>query len=241
MRSALVAAMELNGDQSAEQGIAMWEGNASMQQLSNRTHAEDNVIRQALYEPKALQGDRLLDWRSWITQNPASGTLWASMLHISEQQLRHDADNMIYTDGSYETDTYRAGAGVYTLRDGIWDATTICPSKPGPVNTNNRAELIALLLYALQKWQDCGNIEIATDSQSSMQSINKQLRDPGDHEYHVHKHLLNAIADTILETAEMGRHTSLWKVKTQELRVTTEQTHWLKRRPIAGRLICLTS
>ena len=53
---------------------------------------------------------------------------------------------MIYTDGSYETDTHRAGAGVFTLKDGGWDGTTVCPSKPGPVNTINRAELMVELV-----------------------------------------------------------------------------------------------
>lgn len=138
-------------------GLQYWEGNAIMQQLSNRTLAEDNVIRQGLYEPRHFRETDFRLGRSWVTQILASGISWASTLHIPEQQLRHDADNMIYTDGSYETDTHRAG--VYTLWDGDWDGTTICPSKPEPVNTINRAELIALL-YALRKWKGVTTLKL---------------------------------------------------------------------------------
>ena len=46
-----------------------------------------------------------------------------------------------------------------------------------------------------------------------MQGINAQLRDPDDHKYHVHKHMLKSIADIILDRAELGRHTSIMKVK----------------------------
>ena len=117
--------------------------------VGNRTLAEDNMIRQGPYEPRHFK-----ETDFWITQIPASSTSWASTLHIPEQKLRHDADKMIYTDGTYETGTQRAGAGVYTLREADWYATSICPSKPRPVNTINEAELIALL-YALRKWKDC--------------------------------------------------------------------------------------
>ena len=43
--------------------------------------------------------------------------------------------------------------------------------------------------------------------------INVQLRDPDDHKYHVHQHMLQSIADIKLERAELGRHTSILKVK----------------------------
>ena len=69
------------------------------------------------------------------------------------------------------------------------------------------------MLYALRHWQGNTDLTIATDSQSPMQAINAQLRDPNDHKYHVHKHMLKAIANSILDMAELGRHTSILKVK----------------------------
>ena len=54
---------------------------------------------------------------------------------------------------------------------------------------------------------------IVTDSQSSMQAVNAQLRNPNDHKYHVLKYMLQAIADIILDRAELGRHTSILKVR----------------------------
>ena len=119
---------------------------------------------------------------------------------------------MIYTNGSYKKDNHRAGAGVYSSKDEADVRIKIRPSKPGPINTINRAELAALL-YALRRWQDSTDMTIVTDSQSSMQGINAQLRDPNDHKYHVHKHMLKANADMILDRAELGRHTSILKVK----------------------------
>ena len=119
---------------------------------------------------------------------------------------------MIYTDGSYKIDTHRARAGVYSCRDEADVHVTIRSSKPGPINTINRAELAALL-YCLTHWQDNTEVTIVTDSQSSMQSRNAHLTDPDDHKYHVHQHMLQSIADIILKRAKLGRHTSSLKVK----------------------------
>ena len=46
-----------------------------------------------------------------------------------------------------------------------------------------------------------------------MQAINAQLRDLNDHKYHVHKYLLQKIAEIMFDRAELRTHTSIVKVR----------------------------
>ena len=204
MRASLLKAMESSGDRIDSSII---HGRQHMQQWRVRALARHSAVQEGLYEPKQFGDKAYLTGRLWISQTSRD-----SAFHIPQQQLRYQAGSMIYTDGSYKKDTHRAGAGVYSCRDETDVRITIRPSKPGPINTINRAELAALL-YALRRWQDSTDMTIVTDSQSSMQAINAQLRDPNDHKCHVHKHMLQAIADIILDRAELGRHTSIVKVR----------------------------
>ena len=184
MKASLLRAMESSGDKIDSDII---HSRQHMQQWGARTLAKDNAVQEGLYEPKQFRDKDYLAGRCWNLQ-----TSWDSGFHVPRQQLQHHAGTMIYTDGSYKKDTHRAGAGVYSCRGETDVRITIRPSKPGPINTINRAELTALL-YALRHWQDNIDVTIVTDSQSSMQGKNAQLRDPDDHKYHVHKHLLKSM------------------------------------------------
>ena len=86
------------------------------------------------------------------------------------------------------------------------------PSKPGPVHTINRAELIAILL-ALDQWRQQEDLVIATDSACAMQAIREHLQDAEAHRYHKHKRLFQAISNKILPHARDSQHTSWVKVK----------------------------
>ena len=204
MRASLLRAMEHGGDKIDS---SILHDGAHMQQWGARALAKSDAAQEGLYEPKQFRDKDYLAGRSWSLQ-----TTQDSGFEVPQQQLRHHAGSMVYTDGNYKTDTHKAGARVFSNRDGAAVHVTIRPSKPGPINTINRAELTAML-YALRRWQDNTDMTIVTDSQSSMQSINAQLRDPNNHKYHVHKYMLKAIADIILDRAELGKHTSILKVK----------------------------
>lgn len=116
MKSALMSAMRLNGDSHADESMVTWEDNEMMQKLMDKTLAEHSVVRQGLYEPKHFHETDFRARRTWNTQTAAPGTAWESDLHIPEQLLKHDADKIIYTNRSCETDTHKAGAAVYTCR-----------------------------------------------------------------------------------------------------------------------------
>ena len=203
MRSALQGALRLSGDTHATTTI---HDRRYMQQWGARILADDNVVREGLYEPRHFSDTDFQDGRSWN-----EWASWKSKMDIPKQQLRHHANTIIYTDGNYKKDTHRAGAGVYSQKDGVVEIT-IRPSRPEPINTINRADFAALL-HALRRWQDCDELKVVIDSQISMQSINAEIRDPNDHKYHVHKNLLKEISDIILERAELGKHSSILKVK----------------------------
>ena len=119
---------------------------------------------------------------------------------------------MVYTDGSHQKETNLTGSGVYGWKDGSEVHKKIKPSKPGPVHTINRAELIAIL-FALEHWCEQEDLVIATDSACAMQTIKEHLQNPEAHRYHKHKRLFQAISKKILLRARDSQHTSLVKVK----------------------------
>ena len=110
------------------------DGRQHMQQWGARALAKTNAVQEGLYEPKRFGDKAYLAGRLWNSQ-----TSWNSGFHVPQQQLRYQASGMIYTDGSYKKNTHRAGAGVYSRRDETGVRITIRPSKPGPINTTNRA------------------------------------------------------------------------------------------------------
>ena len=131
---------------------------------------------------------------------------------ITAQQARWNPEATVYTDGSFKKDTNLTSSGIYGFKDGIEVSIKVRPSKPGPVHTINRAEMLAIH-EALRHWEQCDNVSIATDTANAMKSINKQPRNPHKHNEHVHKNLLEAIAKLLLSRARRALSTSLFKVK----------------------------
>ena len=109
-------------------------------------------------------------------------------------------------------ETNLTGSGVYGWKGGSEVHKKIKPSKPGPVHTINRAELIAIL-FALDHWCEQEDLVIATDSACAMQAIKEHLQNPEAHRYHKHKRLFQAISNKILPHARDSQHTSWVKVK----------------------------
>ncbi|KAK4647068.1 uncharacterized protein QC761_122230 [Podospora bellae-mahoneyi] len=82
---------------------------------------------------------------------------------------------VVYTDGAAPGNGKRhatAGIGVYF---GAGDPRNISKRLPGPLQTNQRAELMAVLL-ALQAFDPAESVEIRTDSQYSIDCVTKWYR-----------------------------------------------------------------
>jgi hypothetical protein len=111
-----------------------------------------------------------------------------------------------YTDGSVSDDEQRGrlvSAAIYRTINGaeflIW---------PCGHNTINRAELVAICHALADAASPEEDVLIFTDSQISIQLINRILRRPGK-ETGVHKDLLLHIAKLILDRARGGCQTSI--------------------------------
>ena len=181
----------------------------TMHNIERNNQPDDELIR-GLYEPKQFPTATYDMPHSWIdSYNHEHESLRHILTHPPK---RYDPTSMVYTDGNYKKDTNLAGAGVYTMKDGDEVRIKIRPSKPGPVHTINRAELIAIYM-ALDQWREDSNLVIATDSANAMKGINRQLRNPQQLKYHVHKYLLKAIGDVLIERARLGLQSSIIKVK----------------------------
>ena len=144
----------------------------------------DCELTRGLYEPK-----------HFATATSGTGHRWSQVPHpklthmtkeTTANQARWNPDAMVYADGSFKKDTNLTGSGIYGFKDGIEVHIKVRPSKPGPVYTINRVEMIAIH-EALRQWEQCDNVSFATDSANAMKSINKQLRNPHKHNKHVHK------------------------------------------------------
>ena len=66
---------------------------------------------------------------------------------------------------------------------------------------------------ALDQWREDSNLVIATDSANAMKGMNRQLRNQQQLKHHVHKYLLKAIGDVLIERARLGLQGSIIKVK----------------------------
>ena len=119
--------------------------------------------------------------------------------------LRYDWTSFAYTDGSHikqaagRKNIPKLGAAVYLPPTALHPEGQSIPILPhcadAVANTINRAELIAL--YTALR-HDC--TVIATDSLVSIYQIRKQIHRPQDHSLHLHQHLLQAIADCIVNS-----------------------------------------
>ena len=118
-----------------------------------------------------------------------------------------------YTDGSARDDQERGrllGAAVWRSRDE--QSFLIRPTGHGVTNTINRGELSAIYHVLADLSDPDEDVLIFTDSQVSIQLINRILRRPCQ-ETGVHRDLLIRIAEKILSRAQGGRRTSIHKVQ----------------------------
>ena len=142
--------------------------------------------------------------------------------------LRYNWRNFYYTDGSaiaQEGKGTSISAAVYKPaadhNDMASSTTTNCTLTGGPrseqtdrylpnVNTINRAELVGIrAAYILANPGENQDINIATDSLTSMYQIHRMITHPQDMQEHRHHHLLTDIVHK-LRTSQATLH--LWKV-----------------------------
>jgi ribonuclease HI len=131
-------------------------------------------------------------------------------IHVRFKYAWQDAH---YTDGSAKDDEtlgHLVGAAVWRTCDG--QHFLIRPNGKGVTNTINRAELSAIYHVLADLASPTEPVLIFTDSQVSIQLINRTLRRP-DKETGVHKDLLMRIAELILQRARNGHRVSILKVK----------------------------
>ena len=96
----------------------------------------DNELIEGLYEPKQFTAATHDLPHNWM--DPYNHEHESLRHTLTCPAKRYYPTSMVYTDGSYKTDTNLAGAGVYTMKDGDEVRIKIRPSKPGPVHTINR-------------------------------------------------------------------------------------------------------
>jgi len=129
--------------------------------------------------------------------------------------LRYDPDDYVYTDGSRLAEDdgtgTRTGLGAAVVRRNR--VTYVNPvARDGLIRTINRAEMSALFV-ALMQGRDEAVLKILTDSQVSLQWILNELHRPMRTARLMHRDLLRAVVDLILERDRRGFTTFIGKVK----------------------------
>jgi ribonuclease HI len=161
--------------------------------------------------------------------------------------LMYDWTEFAYTDGSrkkagttWPKDSPGVGAAVFIpskspqhedKKIAILPRGTSCTQE----NTINRAELVGILT-ALQQ----GATQIATDSLTSLQQIQKQLRRPQDQVDHKHHMILQHIAATIISSPE---RVTLFKVKGHSQTIGNEHADEIAKAVAKGQIAeeeCIT-
>ena len=136
-----------------------------------------------VYPSKAYrQAAASVQTREWHTPRGMPARIWDP-----RPPLRYDPGSIIYTDGSAkETQEHgqRIGSGIFYPNLDVEISADPCGHKE--TNTITRAELVAILV-ALQITKDEQNITIATDSKTSMQTIQKQLSPPMMYRFSKHR------------------------------------------------------
>jgi len=148
---------------------------------------------------------------------PTRPTLEIARMEVTKQyknrfQPRWDWKKFAYTDGSIMPDTKQGpgqGAAVYlppgAIQDGAEETTIPIDTGDTTDGTINRAELAAIW-EALNR----GATHIATDSQCSINQIQKMLYKPHNMTDHRHQNLLKHIAEQIKQSPDTVH---LYKVK----------------------------
>jgi ribonuclease HI len=119
----------------------------------------------------------------------------------------------LYTDGS----SIKGAEGTASIGAGVYNATTkgctrINPGGKGSTHTNNRAELVALLVALMAHATDT-DLTIYTDSLCSIQNIRQMLDRPHMMRESKHKALIEQIVQILAQRAMAGGHTYLKKVR----------------------------
>ena len=175
------------------------------QQLLRGLHAPSKFKKTSVAANKARQ------WRCEASEMQT--TLPANMLRPI--QLKHNADDIIYTDGSRREIPDAGivtGAGVHRKLASAPIALKVRCNNSGMLNTITRAELAAIHAALKECRSDCDEI-IATDSKCSMDKMAKHLRDPMLTTDDIHHPMLKAITQQIISHAHTAFKTTLMKVK----------------------------
>ena len=147
---------------------------------------------------------------------PATSTACDELQNSIESiGLKHQPDNIIYTDGSRKEVTdlgLITGSGIYRRSSTAPLQLRVKPYGTGMLNTINRAELVAILV-ALRTCRPDQEECIATDSKCSMQKIARHLRDPASTRNDCHRPLVHEICKLLLQRARAGVRTDIVKVK----------------------------
>jgi ribonuclease HI len=149
-----------------------------------------------------------------------------------QSALRYDWTKLAYTDGSVRKTPLpdggvmnRIGAGVYIPTRGDGHArtqareVTVNPGGHQSTNTINRAELSGIWA-ALQLKE----LEIATDSATSLSQLRKALLSPMDLRYHKHRemagHVIKLIREILAEDPDI--QITIYKIKAHNGRIGNE-------------------
>jgi ribonuclease HI len=143
----------------------------------------------------------------------------------------------LYTDGS----SIKGAEGTTSIGAGVYNATTkgctrINPGGKGSTHTNNRAELVALLV-ALQAHALGTDLTIYTDSLCSIQNIRQMMDRPHMMRESKHKALIEQIVQILAQRAMAGGHTYLKKVRSHTGIHGNDEADRLAKPPLSSRLL----
>ena len=154
-----------------------------------------------LYPPKHYAKAECSVPQTWA---PATSTTHDDLQsNIESIELRHQADNIIYTDGSRKEVNdlgLVTSSGIYRRSSTAPLQLRVKPYGTGMLNTINRAELVAILV-ALRTCRPEQEECIATDSSCSMQKIARHLREPASTVNDCHRQLVHEICKLLLQRA----------------------------------------
>ena len=152
------------------------------------------------------------------TSNKETDATCNSMwLHLTSARLRHDWENIVYTDGLCQKvgkDGTRTGAAIYFAKDKT--TTLINTESMGVTNTITRAELSAIMIALTREGREGHpneDMTILTDSLTSLHLIRKAIRNPMQITDHSHKALLDAIVMALIKRSNGGLKTHIGKVR----------------------------
>ena len=171
-------------------------------------------LMKGLHAPSRFAKAEIATPRHWREQTiDKEASLPAEMQ--SHVELKHVAKDIIYTDGSrreFPDASFVTGGGVHRKSVHAPIHLTVRTNTAGENNTINRAEA-ASIYVALQECRPDHDEVIATDSKCSMDKIAKHMRDPALTVNDIHRPMLQAITELLVQRASNCVKTTLMKVK----------------------------